>query len=67
MILELEKENYVTKLLEQHPSITSIEKYVEPHKSFSFSPISRNVDLKEISIFKQNKINIKWKYSFYDN
>lgn len=67
MILELEKENYVTKLLEQHPSITSIEKYPEPHKSFSFSPISRNVDLKEISIFKQNKINIKWKYSFYDN
>ena len=67
MILELEKENYVTKLLEQHPSITSIEKYAEPHKSFSFSPISRNADLKEISKFKQNKINIKWKYSFYDN
>lgn len=67
MILELKKENYVTKLLEQHPSITSIEKYAEPHKSFSFSSISRNVDLKEISIFKQNKINIKWKYSFYDN
>lgn len=67
MILELEKQNYVTKLLEQHPSITSIEKYAEPHKSFSFSPISRNVDLKEISKFKQNKINIKWKYSFYDN
>lgn len=39
MILELEKENYVTKLLEQHPSITSIEKYTEPDKSFSFSPM----------------------------
>lgn len=39
MILELEKENYVTKLLEQHPGITSIEKYTEPDKSFSFSPM----------------------------